>query len=144
MPPDKRVATVSVRLDQEVIMLLNFYAGWLAFLAGIIAGAISGMKFYSEEFLGGYGSWRRRMVRLAHIAFFGLGLINLAFALTVRSLDISTGLAWPSILFVVGAVAMPAVCYLSAFKPVFRHLFFIPVLSVLIAILFTLWKVVSI
>ena len=28
---------------------------------------------------------------------------------------------------------MPLVCYLSAWKPPFRHLFFIPVLTVLVA-----------
>jgi len=130
-------------VSQEVGMLLNFYAGWVAFLAGIVAGAVSGLKFYSEDFLGGYGSWRRRMVRLAHIAFFGLGLINLAFALTARSLNITTGLSLASILLVVGVITMPLVCYSAAYRPKLRNLFFIPVFSVLLATAIMLWRMVS-
>jgi hypothetical protein len=43
-------------------------------------------------------------------------------------------LPWlPSVAFVVGAVAMPTVCFLSAWRDSFRHLFFIPVLSLLVA-----------
>lgn len=125
-------------------MLLNVYAAWFAFLLGIIAGAISGLKFFSDEFLGGYTSWQRRLVRLGHISFFGIGLINLAFALTARALNITSGLSVASVLFVVGAVTMPLVCYLSAFRPPARHLFFIPVLSVLSGVVITLWRIISI
>jgi hypothetical protein len=35
-------------------------------------------------------------------------------------------------LFLVGAATMPAVCYLSAFRQGFRHLFPIPVLSLIV------------
>lgn len=125
-------------------MLLNIYAAWVAFLIGIIAGAISGLKFHSEDFLGGYGSWRRRLVRLAHISFFGIGLINLVFALTARALDITSGLSIASIMLVVGAITMPLVCYLAAFRPVFRHVFFIPVLSVLTGVVGMLWRLKSV
>ena len=124
-------------------MLLNFYTGWIAFLVGIIAGAVSGLNFYSEDFLGGYSSWQRRLVRLAHISFFGIGLINLVFALTVRALGITTGLTFASVMLVVGAISMPLVCYLSAYRPPLRHLFFIPVLSVLIGVIILLWEVIS-
>ncbi len=124
-------------------MLLNIYTAWVAFLIGIVAGAISGLKFYSEDFLGGYGSWRRRLVRLAHISFFGIGLINLVFALTARALGITSGLSIASIMLVVGAITMPLVCYLAAFRPVFRHLFFIPVVSVLTGVVGMLWRVMS-
>lgn len=124
-------------------MLLNFYAAWVAFLLGIIAGAVSGLRFDQEAFLGGYTSWRRRLVRLGHISFFGLGLLNLGFALTARALDLTTGLTLASVLLVVGVITMPLVCYLAAFRPPFRHLFFIPVLSVLAAVVNMLWKLVS-
>jgi hypothetical protein len=124
-------------------VLLNIYTAWVAFLIGIVAGAISGLKFYSEDFLGGYGSWRRRLVRLAHISFFGIGLINLVFALTARALGITSGLSIASIMLVVGAITMPLVCYLAAFRPVFRHLFFIPVVSVLTGVVGMLWRVMS-
>ena len=124
-------------------MLLNIYVAWIAFIFGIIAGAISGLKFYAEDFLGGYASWRRRLVRLAHISFFGIGIVNLIFALTARSLDITSGLNGASIMLAVGAVTMPLVCYLAAFRPPYRHLFFIPVLAILTGVIITLVRVIS-
>jgi hypothetical protein len=124
-------------------MLLNIYTAWVAFLVGIIAGAVSGIRFHSEDFLGGYVSWRRRLVRLAHISFFGIGLVNLVFALTARALDITSGLTVASVMLVVGAITMPLVCYLAAFRQPFRQLFFIPVLSVLSGVLIMLWRVIS-
>ena len=124
-------------------MLLNIIVAWAAFLVGVVAGAISGLKFHSDTFLGGYDSWSRRLVRLAHISFFGLGLLNLVFALTARSLNITTGLTAASIMLVIGAVTMPSVCYLAAFRKPFRHLFFIPVGSVLGGVAIMLWRVLT-
>ena len=122
-------------------MMINIYAAWTGFLLGCLAGAVSGLFFHGEDWLGGYSSWRRRMVRLGHIAFFGIGFLNLSLALTARTLDIETGLGITSVLLVVGAVAMPLVCYLSAWKMLFRHLFFIPALSVTVGIGLFLWRV---
>lgn len=124
-------------------MNLNIYAGWFGFLAGIIAGAISGLKFHDENFLGGYGSWSRRLVRLAHISFFGIGLINIAFAVTADKLGYFDGLEVGSISLVVGLIAMPLVCYLSAVRAKFRHLFFIPVLAVLVGVVQILWRMLA-
>jgi hypothetical protein len=112
---------------------VNLYAAWIGMLLGGIAGAVQGLWFHREAWLGGYGSWPRRMLRLGHISFFGIAFINLAFALTVRSLDIAGGLLWPSRLLIAGAVTMPSICYLSAYRKGFRHLFFIPALSVIVA-----------
>jgi hypothetical protein len=124
-------------------MLPNIYVGLGSFLIGIVAGAVSGLKFQSETFLGGYSDWRRRLVRLAHISFFGIGLINLACALVARSLGIMEGLEAASILLIVGAITMPLLCYLAAFRQAFRHLFFIPVLSVFLGIAILLWRAIG-
>jgi hypothetical protein len=70
------------------------------------------------------------MVRLGHISLFGIAFVNLAYALTVRTLALDNSL-WPSRLFIVGAITMPLICYLSAYKKPFRHLFFVPVLSLI-------------
>jgi hypothetical protein len=112
---------------------VNLDAAWIGILLGSTLGAAQGLFFHREDWLGGYGAWRRRMLRLGHIAFFGLALINLAFALTARALEIEEDhLWWPSRLFLVGAVGMPPLCYLSALWMSFRHLFFIPALSVIV------------
>jgi hypothetical protein len=122
-------------------MMINIQVAWIGLLLGCISGAIPGLFFYNSEWLGGYTSWRRRMIRLAHIAFFGLGFINLLFALTAKTLGLDTGLQNTSILLVAGAVTMPTVCYLSAWKPAFRHLFFIPAVSVTAGIVLFVWRI---
>ena len=60
----------------------NWFAGWSLILAGFLAGAVIGLGFHRDEYLGGDSSFRRRMVRLGHIALAALGIINLAFALS--------------------------------------------------------------
>jgi hypothetical protein len=124
-------------------MMINIYAAWTGFLLGCVAGAVPGLFFYDEGWLGGYASWQRRMIRLAHIAFWGVGFLNLAFALTARALGLESGLGMPSALLIVGAVTMPLVCYLSAWKAVFRNLFFIPALSLTFGIAVFLWRIIS-
>jgi hypothetical protein len=123
-------------------MIINIHAAWIGFLLGFLAGAIPGLFFHNSDWLGGYASWQRRMIRLAHIAFFGIGFINLSFALTSRALGLDAGLANTSVLLIVGAVTMPSVCYLSAWKPAFRNLFFIPALSVIVGVALFVWRII--
>jgi hypothetical protein len=115
---------------------LNLAAGWVGVLLGFAAGAIPGLFFHDPDWLGGYSSWRRRMIRLAHISFFGIGLLNLAFALTARQIDARSDAAmtWSSWLLVFGAFSMPTICYLSAYRDRFRHLFVLPVLSLIVGV----------
>ena len=123
-------------------MTINLYAAWIGFLLGALAGAISGLFFDRETWLGGYADWRRRMVRLGHISFFGIGLLNLGFFLTVETLAVQTAVRLPAYLMIVGAVTMPLVCYLSAFRKGFRHLFFIPAGAVTVALAVYTWTLV--
>ncbi len=82
--------------------------------------------------IGNMSSWPRRMMRLGHVSFFGIALLNLAFVFTVDQLStdgqVSMVTSW---LFIAAAVLMPTICYLSAWRKSFRHLFFLPVLSLL-------------
>ena len=126
---------------------LSLLTGWTGFLGGVLSGAVMGLLFHREDWLGGYGSWRRRMLRLAHISFFGLGFINLAFALTAARWGFDGAGApfrfAPSLL-VAGAAAMPAVCYLAAWRRPMRHLFPVPVALLLSGVgLFLAWGVPS-
>ena len=121
-------------------MTINLYAAWIGFLLGALAGATAGLFFDRENWLGGYADWRRRMVRLGHISFFGIGLLNLGFYLTVEAVGIQEGIRIPAILLMVGAVAMPLVCYLSAYRKGFRHLFFVPAGAVTLALALFTWR----
>ena len=103
----------------------------MGFLAGAVTGALMGLFFHRETWLGGYGSFPRRMIRLGHIACFGLGLINILFALTAATLAPTPAAAIASSLLVVGMVTMPLTCFLTAWRKLFRHFFFIPAGSTL-------------
>ena len=112
----------------------NILAAWLGFLAGVLSGALAGLFFHHESFLGGYATWPRRLTRLGHIAFFGIGLLNLAYALTVHTLRFSSPPRFVSLSLAAATLLMPLTCYLSAAWKPFRHLFFIPVLATLMGI----------
>jgi hypothetical protein len=113
----------------------NLLAGWAGFLAGALTGALMGLCFHREDWLGGYNSFPRRMLRLGHIACFGLGLINILFALTAATLPATPAGRLASLLLVVGMITMPLNCFLTAWRKPFRHLFFIPAGSTLFGIL---------
>jgi len=139
----RQAAILLVTPMTQMIMMTNLLAAWIGLMLGCVAGAIPGLFFHNNDWLGGYASWRRRMMRLGHISFFGIGFINLLFALTARALGLEAGLQGASILLLLGAVAMPTVCYLSAWMPVFRHLFFIPAMSVTIGIALFTWRIIQ-
>lgn len=114
----------------------NEIFGWLWIIAGFISGAVIGMFFHREDFLGGYGSFRRRLVRLGHIAFLGLGILNILFAQSLSRAKLAPfDAATASWGMIIGAISMPTVCFLAAWKPAFRRLFFIPVVSLFIGVI---------
>lgn len=116
----------------------NFTAGWWLILAAFVSGAVIGLGFHREEFLGGYNSFRRRLFRLGHIALAALGMLNVVYGLS----PIATGDAFratlPGWLLIAGAIAMPLVCFLTAWRTFFRHLFFIPVVLLMTAVILIL------
>jgi len=112
------------------VLVLNLVGGWLDMLAGVLCGTVLGLFFHREDWMGGYASYRRRLTRLGHISFFGLGFMNLIFAATARSLNLYCwSLKTSSVALIVAAIAMPLCCFLTAWKKPLRHLFPIPVLA---------------
>lgn len=126
-----------------LVALANLDAAWLAVLLGILGGIAQGLFFHEESWLGGYVSWRRRCLRLGHLSLFALAFLNILFVFSASYLNLKDrDLVWSSRLFIAGLFSMPLVCYLSAAKKGFRHLFFIPVCSLLAATLFFFAKAV--
>jgi hypothetical protein len=117
----------------------NLWAGWAGMLLGLVSGAIIGLGFHKEAFAGGYTSFRRRMLRLGHVAFFALGMVNVLFALTLTSSSVVLGSPQiASACLAAGGFTMPAVCFLTAWKTPFRHVFPLPVILVLVPVLLLL------
>jgi len=112
--------------------MINWYFGWISILLAFVTGAIIGLFFYKEDFLGGYTSFRRRILRLGHIAQAALGMMNVV----AGNSQITTGVDYPLLAqwsLIAGGISMPVVCFLSAWKPGYRHLFFVPVVSLIAA-----------
>jgi hypothetical protein len=111
---------------------LNLILAWLWVVIGFLSGMVLGLFFHREDWLGGYGSFKRRMYRLGHISFFGLGAVNLLFWLTANTIAWS-GFACSvaSWAFVIGAVSMPLCCMVMAHFPKLHLIFAVPVLSLL-------------
>ncbi len=116
---------------------LNWYAGWILILTAFISGAGIGRFFHREDFWGGYTSFRRRLVRLGHIALAALGMLNVLFSVATPA-GPSTSLRVASLLLLIGAVSMGSICFLTGWRESFRRLFFIPVTSLLLAVVLVL------
>jgi hypothetical protein len=123
---------------------LNLLAAWLGVTLGVLSGLALGLSFHREDWLGGYGSFARRMYRLAHISLFGLAILNLLFFFTATYLAnaglVTTVASWA---FVIGAASMPVCCVLKLRLPASRMLFTVPVLSLLTGAGLTLWEVIK-
>jgi len=121
---------------------LNLFLAWLWILLGFVTGMVLGLFFHSENWLGGYGSFKRRMYRLGHISFFGLGAVNLLFWLTIQKMFPAEPLeqvaSWA---FIIGAITMPVCCVVMAHFPKAHLIFAVPVLSLITGGVLTLLEV---
>ncbi|HJU83240.1 MAG TPA: hypothetical protein VJ600_03440 [Holophagaceae bacterium] len=117
----------------------HLWAAWMSIALGMGTGAFQGLFFHREDWMEGYDSWPRRLMRLGHVSFFGLAFLNLAFAETLRLLGPQAHVAPLSWALLAGAVGMPAVCYLAAWRKPLRLLFY-PLVTAMVgsAVLFLL------
>ena len=121
------------------IAQLNLLLAWLWILFGFLSGMVLGMFFHGEKWLGGYASWKRRMYRLGHISFFGLGVVNFLFAMTRQHCSFTGPLAAAaSWAFIIGALTMPLCCVVMAHFPKARLIFAVPVVSLMVGGVLTL------
>lgn len=122
--------------------VINLLVAWTWILLGFVSGMGLGLKFHQPDWLGGYASLKRRLYRLGHISFFGLGAVNLLFHFTTKGWPASTSLSIASAAFVIGAVTMPVCCALMAHWPRLQPLFAVPVISLLIGGVLTIGEIV--
>ena len=83
---------------------LNITFGLVWICVGIAVGAPMARAFFEPGWLGGYASLERRLLRLAHVAFVALGLLNVVFGMALQS----DTLRAPSQTFACAALAVGA------------------------------------
>ncbi|MFH1621908.1 MAG: hypothetical protein ABIA97_02165 [Candidatus Omnitrophota bacterium] len=114
---------------------LNIKFGWIWLLIGIIEAAFIGMYAFKSDWLGGYTSLARRFIRLSHIAFMALSIVNIIYGLYLPLVQIPNKIKKVgSYSMILAAISMPLICILSAFQIKFQALFFMPVLFFIIAV----------
>lgn len=107
---------------------LNLALGWLLMTLGFLSGALMGLRFRDPNWLGGYDALPRRLVQLAHIACFGMGTVNILFALSAERIAFSAGVVEAaSWCMAAGGTLMPALCLAAAWRIRLTPLFTVPV-----------------
>ena len=115
--------------------MTNELAGWGAVMASLAMGLYMGLKFQREDWLGGYGSFPRRMVRLAHIALAAIGILNIQFAYALPRLRLNPALAeTASLALMAAAVLMPACCLWMAWRRSHYAIFAAPFLCLVMGV----------
>ncbi len=117
----------------------NELFGWISVLAGVALGLYMGAKFQREDWLGGYGAFSRRMVRLAHVALVAIGILNIQFAESTARLLLSPVLETAaSLALMAAAVLMPACCLWIAGRRRHFGIFTVPVACLAVGLILTI------
>ena len=108
-------------------------------LTSLLLGAVSGLAMGLWSFggplpepawIGGYGDLPRRLIRLAHIALFALGMINLMLARQQAALDLPAPTARLALAAMnLGNLLMPTLLVATVFLPAAKYLLALPALA---------------
>ena len=114
---------------------INVIFGWIWMGVGLIFGLVLGMRAEGEQWLGGYASLTRRYLRLGHVAFIALSIINILYGREVGSADIALYVrSIGSPLMIFGAAGVPLVCISAAFFRKAKYLLPLPALAVVVGV----------
>jgi len=118
---------------------INILFGWAWMCVGFLSGMILGIRSEGEQWLGGYASLKRRYLRLAHVAFVALSIINILYGKELGTIDLSNHLKnIGSALMIFGAAGVPLACISAAFVKKTRYLLPVPAFAVLIGVIILL------
>ena len=123
----------------------NRAVGWASIAVGIAVGLVLGMWSFdgpmpTPEWIGAYADTSRRLIRLGHIAFIGLGLLNILLdhELTRTALGATTR-ALASRLMIAGNVLLPvALIAAGAWRPI-KYTLPVPAMCVFGAMVLAAW-----
>ena len=127
----------------------NRRIGWLSSCLGVISGSIMGLWSFDgpmpvPDWLGGYDQTSRRLARLGHIAFFGLGILNVLVAGELRRSRFGLwGRRTASWAMNFGNVFLPLTLFAAAAYRPLKYAMGAPALAVLVALLLTAYAACS-
>lgn len=113
----------------------NVVFGWCWLLLGVVQAMLIGLFAFHDSWLGGYSSLPRRLLRLSHISFMALPLLNVLYGQQIDAIRMAPAIRnLGSYAMIVAGISMPTVCLLTAANPFFELFFFIPAGSFAIGI----------
>jgi hypothetical protein len=114
---------------------------------GIGTGLVMGMWSFDgpmpvPEWLGAYGDVSRRLARLGHIAFLGLGIIDVLLARELPRLALSAAMRrTASVAMILGNALLPPALFAAAACRPCKYLLPVPAIAVFVAVVLTAWGV---
>lgn len=122
----------------------NITFGWIWILVGIVIGAFMGMWSFNGPMLspvGDYSSLPRRMLRLSHIAFIALAMINILYGYGIDKIRVNDRLKnLGSKSMIYGSALMPVLLFIAVFYEPIKYLTFIPSCMVITAVVVMVWE----
>jgi hypothetical protein len=124
---------------------MNRTVGWISLVVGIATGLVMGLWSFDgpvavPAWLGEYAETPRRLARLGHIAFVGLGILNLLLAHELpRSALGSTGKGVASIAMNTGNILLPLTLFAAAAWPPAKYAMTLPATCVFVALCLAAW-----
>jgi hypothetical protein len=123
----------------------NRKMGWASLALGAASGLVLGLWSFQgplpvPELLGDYDDVARRLARLGHIAFFGLGILNLLLAGELsRSRLTDSGRRIAGTAMNLGNLLMPPILFCAAAWHPAKYLLPVPATAVFVALILAAW-----
>ncbi len=115
-----------------IIGQINVLFGWAWMCIGFISGMTLGIWSEGEKWLGGYSSITRRYLRLGHVAFIALSIINILYGRELGAIALPVHIkSIGSYLMIFGAAGVPLTCISAAFFRKTRYFLPLPALAIL-------------
>ena len=125
----------------------NRIVGWVSLATGVGTGLVLGLWSFdgpvpTPAWLGDYGETARRLVRLGHIAFFGLGVLNILIARELPRLSLGDrARQTASVAMNFGNVFLPLSLFAAgAYRPL-KYLMPFPAFAVFLALIIVVYGV---
>lgn len=124
---------------------LNRSVGWTSLAVGIAVGLVIGLWSFdgpmaTPAWVGEYTDTSRRLLRLGHIAFIGLGLLSILLAAELGRSSLSArGRQMASRLMVAGNVFLPVLLVGASIWRPLKYLMGLPATCVFVAMVLAAW-----